>query len=49
MPIKVFGNSSSSNDKGNKIITSLFVQKLYLRSNYIEANIEYIDLNSIQN
>ena len=40
MPINVFGNSSSSHDKGNKIDTSLFVQKSYLRSNYIEANIE---------
>ena len=38
MPINVFGNSSSSYD--NKIDTSLFVQKLYLRTNYIEANIE---------
>ena len=39
MPINVFGNSNS-NDKGNKIGISLFVRKLYLRSNYIEANIE---------
>ena len=38
MPIDVFGNSSSSYD--NKIDTNLFVQKPYLRSNYIEANIE---------
>ena len=38
MPIKVFGNSNNSND--NKIDTSLFVQKPYLRTNYIEANIE---------
>ena len=38
MPINVFGNSSNNND--NKIDTSLFVQKPYLRSNYIEANIE---------
>ena len=38
MPINVFGNSSNNND--NKIDTSLFVQKLYLRTNYIEANIE---------
>ena len=38
MPINVFGNSSSISD--NKIDTSLFVQKPYLRTNYIEANIE---------
>ena len=40
MPIKVFGNSSSSFDNGNQIDTSLFVQKPYLRTNYIESNIE---------
>ena len=40
MPIKVFGNSSYSHDDGNKINTSLLVQKPYLRSNYIEGNIE---------
>ena len=39
MPINVFGNSNS-NGNGNKIETSLFVQKPYLRTNYIEANIE---------
>ena len=39
MPINVFGNSNQNN--GNKIIdTSVFVQKPYLRSNYIESNIE---------
>ena len=38
MPINVFGNSSNNSD--NKINTSLFVQKPYLRTNYIEANIE---------
>ena len=38
MPINVFGNSS--NDSDNKIDTSLFVQKPYLRTNYIESNIE---------
>ena len=38
MPINVFGNSS--HDNNIKIDTSLFVQKPYLRSNYIEANIE---------
>ena len=45
MPINVFGNSS--NNSGNKIDTSLYVQKPYLRSNYIESNIEEdIDLKS---
>ena len=45
MPINVFGNSS--NNSGNKIDTSLFVQKPYLRSNYIESNIEEdIDLKN---
>ena len=52
MPINVFGNSNS-NDNGNKIDTSLFVQKPYLRTNYIESNIEEdIDLkgqNRIKN
>ena len=38
MPINVFGNSSYNNY--NKIDTSLFVQKPYLRTIYIEANIE---------
>ena len=37
MLINVFGNSSHDN---NKIDTSLFVQKPYLRTNFIEANIE---------
>ena len=46
MPINVFGNSNS-NDNGNKLDTSLFVQKRYLRTNYIEANIEVgIDLKN---
>ena len=40
MPINVFGNSSSSYDNGKEIDTSLFVQKPYLRSIYIESNIE---------
>ena len=39
MPINIFGNSNS-NVSGNKIDTSLFVQKPYLRTNYIEGNIE---------
>ena len=46
MPINVFGNRNSNNS-GNKIDTSLFVQKPYLRTNYIEANIgEDIDLKN---
>ena len=45
MPINVFGNSSNNSEQ--KIDTSIFVQKPYLRSNYIEANIEeYIDLKN---
>ena len=45
MPIIVFGNSSNNSD--NKIDTSLFVEKPYLRTNYIEANIEEdIDLKN---
>ena len=40
MPINVFGNSTSSYDNGNKIDTSLFVQIPYLRTSYIESNIE---------
>ena len=39
MPIKVFGNSNSI-DNGNKNITSLIVQKHYLRTDYTEVNIE---------
>ena len=38
MPIIVFGNSS--HDNNNKIDTKFFVQKPYLRTNYIESNIE---------
>ena len=46
MPINVFGNSNS-NDNGSKIDTSLFVQKPYLRHNYIKSNIEEdIDLKN---
>ena len=46
MPINVFGNSNSQNSD-NKIHTSLFVQKPYLRINYIESNIEEdIDLKN---
>ena len=39
MPIEVFVNSNS-NDNINKIDTSLFVQKAYLRSNFNESNVE---------
>ena len=45
MPNKVFGNSSNNSEQ--KIATSLFVQTPYLRTNYIETNIEEdIDLKS---
>ena len=45
MPINVFGNSSNNNDKITD--TSLFVQKPYLRINYIGSNIEEdIDLKN---
>ena len=45
MPINVFGNSS--NNSGNKIDTSLFVQKPHLRTNYKESNREEdIDLKN---
>ena len=45
MPINVFGNSSNNSD--TKIDTSLFVQKPYLKTNYIESNIEEdIDLKN---
>ena len=45
MPINVFGNSSNISEQ--KIDTSLFVQKPYLRKNYIESNIEEdIDLKN---
>ena len=45
MPINVFGNSSNNSEQ--KTDTSLFVQKPYLRTNYIEANIEEnIDLKN---
>ena len=38
LPINVFGSTSGNNE--NKIDTSIFVQKPYLRTNYIESNIE---------
>ena len=40
MVINVIGNSSSSYDNGNRSDTSLFVENRYLRTNYIEADIE---------
>ena len=42
MPINVFGLSSNFSD--DKIDTSIFVQKPYLRTNFIESNVEE-DLN----
>ena len=42
MPIDVFGNSLNISE--NKIDTSRFVQKSYLRSNYIEIDIDH-DIN----
>ena len=39
MPINLFSNSNSNNSD-NKIDTSLFVRKPYLRTNYIESNTE---------
>ena len=46
MPINGFGDSNS-HDNGNKVDTPLFVQKPYLRTNYIESNIEAdIDLKN---
>ena len=45
MPINVFGNPSKNSD--NKIDTSLFVQRPYLRTNCIESNFEEsIDLKN---
>ena len=45
MPMYVFGNSSNNFD--NKIDTSLFVQKPYMRIDFIESNIEEdIDLKN---
>ena len=45
MPIDVFGNSSNNSDK--KIDASIFVQKPYLRTNYMESKIEeVIDLKN---
>ena len=47
MPINVFGNSPFSHDNGNNIDTSLFVHKPFLRTKYIESDIEEnIDLKN---
>ena len=46
MVTNVIGKSSSSHGSGNKINTSLFVRKPFLRTNFIESNIEDdIDMN----
>ena len=46
MPINLIGNSNSNNFD-NEIDTSLFVQKRYLRTKYVVANIEEdIDLKN---
>ena len=39
MPINVFGNSNS-NDNGNRTDTSIFIEKPYLRTNYVESTIK---------
>ena len=45
MPMNVFGDCSNNSE--HKLDTSLFVQKPYLRTNYIESNIEEpIDLKN---
>ena len=47
MPINVFGNSSSSNDNNIKIDLSQYARKSYIRSNYIESDIDHdIDLKN---
>ena len=38
MPLNVFGNSSNNSE--HKIDTSFFVQKPYLRTKYLESNLE---------
>ena len=44
MPINLFGNSSASNDINDKIDLSQYARKSYLRSNYIETDIDH-DIN----
>ena len=39
MPLNRFGNSCFSSEEGNKIETSLFVQKLYFGTFFIESDI----------
>ena len=38
MLTNVLSNSSSSHDNGNKFDTSMFVQKPYLKTNFIESS-----------
>ena len=38
MPINVFGNSSNNSE--NRIDTCFFVQKPYLRTTYLESNLD---------
>ena len=40
MPLSVSGKNSFSRDNDNNFVTSLFIQKPYFRTNYIESNIE---------
>ena len=40
MPINVLSNSYCTSEKSNKIDTSLIVQQPYLRTSYIQSNIE---------
>ena len=37
MPINVFGDSNSNDNKGNEIDTSLYVQKPHLRNKHLET------------
>ena len=47
MQINVYGNNSPSQINDNKKVTSLFPQEPYLKTNYIEINIEdNIDLKN---
>ena len=47
MQINVYGNSSPSQINDNKKVKSLFPQEPYLKTNYIESNIEdNIDLKN---
>ena len=44
MPINVFGNSNSNDNNNNKIDLSQYARKSYIRSNYIETDIDH-DIN----